>query len=145
MVVLQKVSPISTQDLWRSARVNITSLTRALLPNCSVWHVKLFQSSSISKLWRSLRSWEPSIQHIFCVAFSRSVSRHNPVSDLCRQYLRPHGLVFALIFIVSCETLYRQVCAFPHHLQSIEFTTGGLQSRCRNISKMIKRHGRHLS
>ena len=29
--------------------------------------------------------------------------------------------------------------------QSIEFTTGGLQSRCRNISKMIKRNGRHLS
>ena len=36
---------------------------------------------------------------------------------------RPHGLVFALICIVSCDTLYRQVCAFPNHVQSIEFTT----------------------
>ena len=27
---------------------------------------------------------------------------------------------------VNCGTLYRQVCAFPNHLQSIEFTTGGL-------------------
>ena len=34
--------------------------------------------------------------------------------------------------------------AFPNHVQSIAFTTGG-QSRCRNISKMIKRNGRHLS
>ena len=71
----------------------------------------------------------------FFVAFPRSVPRHNPVSELCRQFLQPHGLVFALICIVSCETLYRQVCAFPNHVQSIEFTTGGLQSRCRNISK----------
>ena len=37
----------------------------------------------------------------------------------------PHGLVFALICTVSCETLYRQVCAFPNHVQSIQFTTGG--------------------
>ena len=31
----------------------------------------------------------------------------------------------------------REVCAFPNHVQSIEFITGGLQSSCRNISRMI--------
>uniref|UniRef100_A0A8C7GKA7 cyclin-dependent kinase n=1 Tax=Oncorhynchus kisutch TaxID=8019 RepID=A0A8C7GKA7_ONCKI len=37
------------------------------------------------------------------------------------------------ICTVNCVTLYRQVCAFPNHVQSIDFTTGGLQSSCRNI------------
>lgn len=63
-----------------------------------------------------------------CVAFPRSVPWHNPVSELCRQFFRLQGLIFALICIVSCETLYRKVCAFPNPVQSIEFTTGGLQS-----------------
>ena len=30
------------------------------------------------------------------VAFLRSVPQPNPFSELCRQFLRPHGLVFAL-------------------------------------------------
>ena len=41
-------------------------------------------------------------------AFTKSVPQRSPVSELCRQFLRPHGLVFALIKIVSCENLYRQ-------------------------------------
>uniref|UniRef100_A0A8C7SK17 Uncharacterized protein n=1 Tax=Oncorhynchus mykiss TaxID=8022 RepID=A0A8C7SK17_ONCMY len=32
------------------------------------------------------------------------------------------GLVFALTCTVNCGTLYRQVCAFPNHVQSIECT-----------------------
>ena len=65
------------------------------------------------------------------VAFPRSVAQHNPVSELCRQFLQPHGLVFALICIVSCETLYTvdRCVLFPKNVQLIEFTTGGLQSR----------------
>ena len=63
------------------------------------------------------------------VPFPRSVPRLNPVvSPLYGQFLQPHGLVFALTCTVNCLTLYRQVCAFPIHVQSIEFTTGGLQS-----------------
>ena len=72
----------------------------------------------------------------FLVLFPRSVPRHNLVSELYRQFLQPHGLVFALTCTVNCETLYRQVYALLNHaflVQSIEFTTGGLQSRCRNI------------
>ena len=37
---------------------------------------------------------------------------------------------FALTCTVKCGMLYREVCAFPNHVQSIEFTTG------RNISRM---------
>ena len=69
----------------------------------------------------------------------------NPLSDLYRQFLRPHGLVFALTCTVNCGTLYRQVCAFPNHVQSIEFTTGGLQSSCRNISRMFNGNRMNLS
>jgi hypothetical protein len=64
----------------------------------------------------------------FLVPFPRSVPRHNPVSELYRQFLRPRGLVFAVTYTVNCGTLYRQVCAFPNHVQPIEFTTCGLQS-----------------
>ena len=73
------------------------------------------------------------------VPFPRSVPRHNPVLELYGQFLRTHGLVFSL----TCETLYRQ--AFPNHVQSIEFTTGGLQSSWRNISRMINGNRTHLS
>uniref|UniRef100_A0A4W5KRX3 Zgc:163022 n=1 Tax=Hucho hucho TaxID=62062 RepID=A0A4W5KRX3_9TELE len=37
-----------------------------------------------------------------------------------------------------------QVCAFPNHVQLIEFTTGGLQSSCKNISRIINRNRIHL-
>jgi hypothetical protein len=67
------------------------------------------------------------------VPFPRSVPRTNSVLQLYRQFLRPHGLVFALTCTINCGTLYRQVCAFPNDVQSIGFTTGGLQSSCRNI------------
>jgi hypothetical protein len=62
----------------------------------------------------------------FLVPFRRSVPQHNPVSELYGQFLRHHGLVFALTCTVNCGTLCRQVCAFPNHVQSIEFTTVGL-------------------
>jgi hypothetical protein len=73
----------------------------------------------------------------FLEPFLRSVPRHNPLSDLYGQFLWPHGLVFALICTVNCGTLYRPVCSFPNPVQSIDFTTGELQSCCRN--------GMHLS
>ena len=52
---------------------------------------------------------------------------------------------FLLICIVSYETLYWQECVCPNHVHSTEFTRGGLHSRCRKISEMIKRKWRHLS
>jgi hypothetical protein len=53
-------------------------------------------------------------------------------------------LVFVLTCTVNCGILYRQVCAFPKHVQSIEFTTGYCQSSCRNISR-INGNRMHLS
>jgi hypothetical protein len=79
------------------------------------------------------------------VSFHRSVPRHNPVFELYGQFLRPHGLVFALTCTVNCGTLCRQVCAFPNNVQSISFTTGGLQSSYQNISRMINGNRMHLS
>ena len=69
--------------------------------------------------------------------FLSSVPRHNPVLELYRQFLRPHGLVFVLTCTVNCGTLNRQVWAFPNHVHSIEITTGGLQSSCWTISRII--------
>jgi hypothetical protein len=37
------------------------------------------------------------------------------------------------------------MCAFPNHVQSIEFSTGGLQLSCRNISRIINGNRMHLS
>ena len=79
------------------------------------------------------------------VLFPRAVPRHNPVSELYGQFLSPRCLVFSLTCTVNCGTLYKQVCAFPNHVQSIEFTTGGLQSSCRNISRMINGNRMHLN
>jgi hypothetical protein len=73
------------------------------------------------------------------------VPQHIPVSELYGQFLQPHGLVFVLTYTVNYGTLYRQVCAFPNHVQLMEFTTGGLQSSCRNISRMINGNKMHLS
>ena len=75
--------------------------------------------------------------------FPRSVPRHNPVSELYGQFLRLHGLVFALTCTVNCRVL--QVCAFTNHVKSIEFESGGLQSSCRNISRMINGNRMHRS
>jgi hypothetical protein len=45
------------------------------------------------------------------VSCSRSVPRHNPVSELYGQFLWPHGLVFVLTCTVICGTfIYTGVC-----------------------------------
>lgn len=57
-----------------------------------------------------------------------------PVSELFRQFHRPHGLV-------SWETLYKHVC-FPNPVHSIELTTGGIQFLLKKLclSKTFKGH-----
>jgi hypothetical protein len=64
----------------------------------------------------------------------------------CRHFLLPfprsHGLMFPLTCTVNCGTLYRQVCAFPIHIQSIKF---GLKSSCKNISSMFNGNRMHRS
>ena len=124
MVVLLDGSPISTEEPRSSVRVTIgflvTSMTKALLP------------------WLHSFAGRPDLGSVMVVP------KQNPVSELYGQFLQPHGLVFALTCTVNCGILYRQVCAFPNHGQSIDFATGGLQSSCRYISRMINGNMMHL-
>ena len=64
-------------------------------------------------------------EEMFCFP-SPDLRLNTILSEFYGQFLRPHGLVFALTCSVNCGTLYRQLCAFRSHVQSIEFTTGGL-------------------
>ena len=146
MVVLLEGSPISTEELWSSVRVTIsffvTSLTKAHLPRLlSLDRVASSRKSSCGSKLLPLRMMEATV---FLGTFN-AAPRHNPVSEIYGQFLRPHGLVFALTCTVNCGTLYRQVCAFPNYVRSIKFTTGGLQSSCRNIARMINGNRMHLS
>ena len=156
MVVLLEGSPISTEELWNSVRVTIeflvTSLPKALLP----WFLSFAGRTSLARV-----SGVPNIFHLRMmeapvflgtfnaaekfVFFPRAVPQHNHVSGLYGQFLWHFGLVFALTCTVNCGTSYRQVCALANHVQSIEFTTGRLQSSCRNISRMINGNRMHLS
>ena len=125
------------------------SWTKALLP----WLLSLARRTALGRLGYNLNSFKNVGGHcvlgdLQCwnvlVPFPSSVPQHNPVSELYGQFLRPRGLGFALTCTVNCGSLYRQVCAFPNHVQPIEFTTGGLQSSCRNISMMINGNRMHL-
>jgi hypothetical protein len=137
MVALLEGSPISTEKLQSSVRLTIgllvTSLTKALLP-------RLLSLAGRPVKGRVLAvPNENDGDHCvlgdlqccrqFLVPIPRSVPRHNPVSELYGQFLQTSwlGFSFALTCTVNCGTLYRQVCAFPNPLKSIEFTTGGLQ------------------
>ena len=44
-----------------------------------------------------------------------------------------------------CSDTHCQLLDFPNHVQSIELTTGGLQSSCRNIPRMINGNRMHMS
>ena len=140
MVVLLEGSPISTEELYSSVRVTIgflvTSLTKTLLPRLlslgrvansrkSVGGSKLlpFKNNGGHCVLGDLQCCRNVL-----VPFPRSLPQHNPVSELHGQFLRCHGLIFALTCTVNCGTLYnRQRCAFPNHVQVIEFTTVGLK------------------
>lgn len=62
-----------------------------------------------------------------------------------KQFLGLYSLLCALIWTIHYDCIYyRQTCAFPNHVQSTEFTTGGLQSSCRNIWEMISANKIHL-
>ena len=118
MVVLLEVSPISTQDLCSSTRVTIGFLVTSLTEASSRKSPGL-KLCPFKNYWRPLCSWEPSMQQNSFVAFPRFVPRPNPVSELHSQFLQPHGLVFALICIVSCETLYSHGQKYWHSSTSV--------------------------
>ena len=116
---------ISTEELWSSVRVTIgflvTFLTKALLPQLislagrpALGSSKLFPFKNYGG--HCVLADLQCCRH-FLVPFPISVPRHNPVSELYRQFLRPHSLGFALTCTVNCGNLYRQACIFPNHVQ----------------------------
>ena len=150
---------ISTEVLWSSVRVTIgflvTSVTKGLLPPIVQFGRAAISRKSLigSKLipFKNVGGHCVLLDLQCCrnvmLPFLRSVPWRNPVSELYRQFLRPHGLVFALTCTVNCGTCVPvcHLCAFPNHVQSIDFTTGGLKSSCRHISRMINGNRMHLS
>ena len=144
MVFLLEGFPISTEELWSSVRVTIgflvTSLTKALLPRL----LSLAEQPALGSLGGSkLLQFKKCVLGVLqccrncLVPFPRSVPWHDPILELYGQFLRPDGMVFALTCTVNHGTLYRQVCAFPNHVQ--------LQSSCINIARMINGNRMQLS
>ena len=107
MVVLLEGSPISTEELCQSDHWVLSHLpdqSRVASSRKSLGGSKLpFKNDGHCVL-----GGPPML-----VPFPRSVPQHTPVSELYGQFLRPHGLVFALTCTVNCGTLNRQMCAFP--------------------------------
>ena len=153
MVVFLEGSPISTEERTVTIRLLVTSLTKALLPRLPSLARRPALGKSLGG--SNLLPFNNYGGHCvlgdlqccrhFLVPFPRSVPRHNPVSELNGLFLRPHVLVYAQTCTVKCGTLYKQVCAFPNHVKSIELTTGVLQSSHRKISLMINGNRMHLS
>ena len=116
MVILLEGSPIFTEELWSSVRVTIgflvTTPTKALLPRLlSLAGRPALERVLVVLNFFHLRMMEGTVflgtfnaADIFLVPFPRSVPRHNPVSELYGQLLRPHGLDFALTCTVNCGT-----------------------------------------
>ena len=114
MIVLREGSTISTEELWSDHRV----LGHLPDQDPSPLIAQFGQADSSRKSLGGSKHLpfkndgglcvlgDLQCCRIFLVPFLRSVPRHAPST----------------------------VCAFPNHVQSIEFTTGGLQSSCRNIT-----------
>lgn len=78
-------------DLWSSAGKTImflvTSLTGTLLSWADLQRAVVVPNFFTKELWRSVCSWEALMQQKIFGAFPRSVSRHNPISELCRNHI----------------------------------------------------------
>ena len=127
MDVILEGSPISTEDLWSSLRMTIrflvTSLTKALLCQFLNLGPSMLQTffGTLPQICASTQSCLGALQTIPLASWLGFCSdMHCQLQDLI------------------------QTGVFPNHVQSIEFTTGGLPS-CRNISRMINGNRMHLS
>ena len=151
MVVLLEGSPISTEELWRSARVIIGFLVTSLTKGPSPRLLSLARRPALVRVlvvpnFFNSRMMEATV---FLGTFNAAYIFWYPSLDpsldtiLCRS--STDNSFDLMVCTFNCGTLYRQVCAFPNHVQYIEFTTGRLQSSCSNISMMINGNRMHLS
>ena len=151
MVVLLEGSPISTEELWRYVRVTIgflvTSLTKALLslagrpalgrvlvvPN--FFHLRMMEANAFMRTCNAAEMFWYSFPDL-CLNTFLSRGTTDSFFDLMAWFLLWHALSTVGPCIDRCVLF---------QIQSIQFTTGGLQSSCRNISKMININRMHRS
>ena len=79
------------------------------------------------------------------IPLPRSMPPHNSISEFYVQFLGLNGGVSDVTCTVNCGILPGKVCFFQSHVHSIELATGGLQSSCGDISKMIQGNWMYLS
>lgn len=109
---------LSQSDQWVLGHVSYPNPFHQI----SLWDPRLFPeswmfwTSSILKWWHPLSSLPWSVQQELVCSLLQ-----NSCSWALEGVLLPLWLVFSLI--ASCETLYRRVCFFPNHVQSVWFTT----------------------
>ena len=125
MVVLLEGSPIYTEELGSSVRMTIVflviSLTKALLPRLlslagwpalgrvlvvsNFFHLRIMEATVFLRTFNTAGIfWYPSPD---CTSTQSQRSTDNSF-DL---------VAWFLTCTVNCGTLYRQVCAFPNHVQ----------------------------
>ena len=150
MVVLQEGCPIFTEEFWSSVSHHwvLGHLPdQGLLPRL----LSLAGRPALGRVlvvpnFFHLRMMEA---NVFLGTFNAADICWYPSPDVCLDTILSRSSMDnffdLMVWFLFCGTVYRQVCAFPNHVQSIEFTTGGLQSSCRNISRMINGNRRHLS
>ena len=140
-----KVLPSSqrnTRALWETIGFLVTHLTKALLPDCCLAglpalgivllvpnvHLRMLEATVLLGTFNAVDIfWYPSLYLFLDTILSRSSMGNS--FNLTTWFL--------LWLALSTVGLYMDKCAFPSHVQSIEFTTGGLQSSFRNNSRMI--------
>ena len=130
--------------VWESFRWLLANSKQAVM--CLLLRSGFSSGHSTIKAWlvECCRDGWPSgrISHLHRGTLELCQSDHQALGHLPDQGPSPP---IALTCTVNCGTLYRQVCAFSNSIQSIEFTTGLLQSSCRNISRRINGYRMHLS
>ena len=131
MVVLLEGSPFTTDELYRvTIEFVVTSLTKALHPRLlsltgrpALARILVLQNYFYVRMMEAtVFLWPLNAVDIFgyhstdlCLDTILSLSSNDNSFDLMA--------CFSLTCTVNCETLYRQVCAFPNQFQTIEFTT----------------------
>ena len=117
------------------------------MPSCSVWSRKSLRRSILFPFPNDgAHSALGDFQHCRnCFYPSPDLFLLTILSQFSGQLLGLHGGVSALTCTVNCGTFYRKVCFFLTQVQSIQLATGGLQSSCGNISRMIKGNWMHLN
>ena len=125
-VVLLEGSPPSTDERWSSDRVTIgflvTSLTKALLPRS----LSLDGRPALGRVLVVLNLMEATV-HIgtFKAAFFLYLSPDFFLKTILSRRSTDNSFDFMLGL---CSDMHCQLCAFPNHVQSTEFTTDGLQT-----------------